>query len=927
MMPTVHITANSRLTGFLKQALLADQWATQSVAKTPAVMTWNQWWQEWEQEALLSGRLALNAWPSKRLSAFEAQLIWESLVDDKIQAEPQLALLNETATAKQLYQAWCFWSEYFDDQDEQTIFQTDEVRLFLALKDDYQKRLKEQNWQDDVLTMQWRLRWLQERPVTSARFVLHGFDEITPFMQQWMNRLREAGNEVMIAEADEAPARQQRRYAAMNPQDEMQQAALWCAETLQRLGETKAAKDIRIGVVAPNLNDIQQGFSALLDEVLFQRFGQALPLKTGRRVLYNVSLGESLANTPIVQNALQTLNLALLPDKRLSYADWSAWLVSPYTLGALPQRQKADAQLRRLQWASFKWPNLVTWLEQQENHWPTLLPKPLMTVLQKISAKSSDRKYTGRLSLHAFLERVERVLQQFQWGGSRPERALTSIETQQKEAFLECLGRFSQLHLGDEAQNAQAWLNLLKRFVAETVHQPQTKDVVPIQVVGMLEAGGQTFDALWVLGLTDEAWPRPPSPNPFLPMPMQRERAVPRADAQRELQYAQKITRRLAASAEQVVWSYATQLEDRVALPSPLLNLPSLAMAEPYPARDYRSLAVAQYQQAAPIEWEEDAQAPPVPLGERAPGGSGILTAQNKCPLMAFIDFRLGARQQLEDVAEGMRANHLGTLVHEVLEAFWRDVQTQNTLLALDDDNLVAKLHTFLDEAMQPLMQQFDDHYLALEKERITELLMNWLALEKQRPSFKVVAFEEVHTPTIAGIEFKIKIDRVDAVLAEEGENSGEAVSVILDYKTGKASVKDLLKEPIEAPQLAVYLHAYRDAVAGLGYGILHSDDGVRFNTLVADDGVMLKDRSQLVFAKESGKEGGDYEGVTWTDFLNGLRDEVEALAESIQQGRAEMTFRDEKDLAYAAGALALRLPEVKSQLAKAGWQGSEEDA
>lgn len=919
MKNVVHITANSRLSRFLKQQLLADQWQGKTVVKTPEVMTWSQWWTQWQQATLLRRELPLEELPHKTLSAFEAQLVWEQLLEEKLQQQPELALLNQTATAKQLYQAWCFFAEYFPAPVFDDIFITEEVRLFLDLKTAYLAELEKHHWVDAVLQQQQQLAHLKTIGHLPESFQLHGFDELSPFMKQWIKIVEAHGSEVyQVNDDSQVTAKQQRLYSALNPQDEIQQIALWCAEQLKQQSETKPLHAIRIAIVAPNLAEVQQSLSWTLDEVLYQQFGQALPLKPARHTLYNISLGTPLAQTPIVKNALQTLSFAMMPDKPLTYADWSSWLTSPYTLGSLVQRQKSDVRCRRLQWASFKWPNLLKAIQLKDTEKDRIrLPKPLMKTLEK----AAEAPQLTSLSLSQFITQAEKQLQEFRWAESSKERALSSIEMQQKETFLEALAAFAQLNMTQIKQPVSVWLGLLKRYLNETVHQPQTQGLIPIQIMGTLEAGGQAFDALWVMGLTDEAWPRPPNPNPFLPMALQRAQGVPRADALRELDYAKQITLRLVKSSPEVVWSYPQQLDDRVALPSPLLKLDELKTAQTYDPKPYQSLANQLWAQGQPLEWVEDIRGPEVPLGTRVPGGSGILTAQNKCPLMAFMDYRLGARQQLEEVEEGMRSNHLGTLVHAVLEAFWRQVRTQHNLLDMDEKAVSELVLQLLEDAMAPLTHQFDAHYLSLEQHRIHQLILEWLVLERNRPNFKVVAFEETHTPTIGGIEFNLKIDRVDEVFDAE---TGELSRLILDYKTGKASVGDLLKEPIEAPQLAVYLHAYHEAVAGLGYGILHSDDGVKFNTLISDEGVMLKDRSQQVFAKLAAKEGGDFDGMNWSDFLQALRDEVSELAAQIQQGQAEMTFRKETDLNYAASLLALRLPEVIAQMGEQGLMDEE---
>ncbi len=57
-----------------------------------------------------------------------------------------------------------------------------------------------------------------------------------------------------------------------------------------------------------------------------------------------------------------------------------------------------------------------------------------------------------------------------------------------------------------------------------------------VQILGILEAGGLLFDALWISGLDDSNWPAQPKPNPFIPKRLQRELKMPHASAERELE-------------------------------------------------------------------------------------------------------------------------------------------------------------------------------------------------------------------------------------------------------------------------------------------------------------------------------------------------------------------------------------------------------
>ena len=139
-----------------------------------------------------------------------------------------------------------------------------------------------------------------------------------------------------------------------------------------------------------------------------------------------------------------------------------------------------------------------------------------------------------------------------------------------------------------------------------------------------------------------------------------------------------------------------------------------------------------------------------MPPGEDLPGGVGILTAQSQCPLMAFLDYRLGARYGLETVEEGVPRHHLGTLVHEVLEQFWRQHQTQQGLLNLSQDQLRDDVAERVRQGLADLGDHYPASLLTLEQQRLTELILRWLALEAQRSPFEVVAFEQAYPVTLA---------------------------------------------------------------------------------------------------------------------------------------------------------------------------------
>ncbi|WP_127470349.1 PD-(D/E)XK nuclease family protein [Thiomicrorhabdus aquaedulcis] len=955
---TVILTANSRLAQSLKHDALGDR----AVSVLPQIMSFSQWWNAWLDEVILAGELSLEQMSQRHLNAFEAQVLWEEVLQQELNEWVKLSadnlvqeddipepieLLNPSSTAKQLYQAWSLQQGWLDDALWQTTLAqggtSKEVALFERCQQRYRQLLQRHNWLDEPLLSQQRLVWLaQGKGRLPLAFNVVGFDELTPELLAWQTIVQQRGVKAIIELPTLSTAAIQTQntahalYMAADAVDEAQQVALWCVEQWQRLSQCKDSNQnpnqknlrIKIGVVAPNLADHKALLTQALDEQLYLAGLQPLRSVSVQPPFYNLSLGEPLSQLPLVKNALLGVELLLQPHKTCSFANWSQWLISPYTLGDLNARQTLEAKWRGLQWAEFKWPKLL------DSATPAL-QEPGLAKFKNALEQQANITLASRLTLREFVQAVRACLDLF----NQPLRTLNSDEYQQNKALQSALEAFSRLLFLKPSARLGDWLSRLKRFLGEQVHQSQSKGLQPIQLMGVLEAGGQHFDALWVMGLTDEAWPRSPNPNPFLPMRLQRQAGLPRCDALRELVYAQSITARLKTAATNTVWSYPQQTAGAVLLPSPLL---SEMLTTPYVPRPYQTLAQWSFMQrdvAAPLEWIEDAQAPAMPEHSQAPGGTSILAAQSQCPLMAFIDYRLGARYGLQTVTDGLQNTHQGTLIHWVLERFWQVTRTQSALLALSQTALEARLNELITQAFSELHGQLTAAYLHIEQARIGELCLAWLNLEKTRPSFEVVALETQQLIHLAGIEFKVIIDRVDRVNAQ----SGTPQMVILDYKTGAANITNLLKTPTKAPQLAVYLHALQSLdsvsdlndlkdfndmnnIGGIGYGLLHSDDGAKISALCQAADILPDSRTITVFSKLADKEGGDYYQVAWSDFLDALREQVFTLALHIKQGVAPMQFDRLEDVQYAHGRLALRLPEVAAQLNQVGALKGEAD-
>ena len=212
-----------------------------------------------------------------------------------------------------------------------------------------------------------------------------------------------------------------------------------------------------------------------------------------------------------------------------------------------------------------------------------------------------------------------------------------------------------------------------------------------------------------------------------------------------------------------------------------------------------------------------------------ARGGSSILKNQALCPFRAFASNRLGA-EGLETPADGISPMLHGSLVHSVLEYFWKETKTQSALLLMDDESLGARVREHVNDVVNKekgLKQR--RAFCEVEANRLYRQVMDYLALEKEREPFEVVGFEQKILPEIEGQTIRLFIDRIDRL------PSGE--EIIIDYKTGKVEPKKWFGDRPEDPQLPLYAISAEKTPAAVVFGIVR-DDGCGYKGVVKQEGL-----------------------------------------------------------------------------------------
>ncbi len=589
---------------------------------------------------------------------------------------------------------------------------------------------------------------------TPRRVVAYAFDILPPQTREFLARFT-------LEECKPEPrAGSTTRLAVSSAREEIEKAAAWARARLEQGRQ-------RIGVVVPELAQRRKEVVRVFSRVMQPGFN--LPGAAKAPLPFNVSLGEPLADFPLVDAALALIRFSF---QEIGFAQASRLVRSPFLGGAdseMAPRARLDAKLRQRLEAAVSLPKLIA---------ATDFCPALRSLLERVFALKSE----GRQSAGAWARHFSALLEAAGFPGERP---LDSGEFQARAKWHETLGELARLERISRDFSVQEAFSILKNLCADTLFQPESPDA-PIQVLGALESAGLRFDCLWVSGLSDEAWPLEARPNPFIAVALQKRAGIPQASAEASLALGRRITEEWQACAAEVVFSHATKQDDRDLAPSPLIAaLPEGALEIPAFPR-FRDLLFSKKN----LVHVEDGRGPAVPSG-KVRGGTRVLADHAACPFRAFARWRLAA-EPLEEPVPGPDARERGSLLHALMRHLWTDLKSSSNLR----QNLAPVIARAADAAVKEA--QLEGRFAELERVRLARLAGEWLELEKTRPDFEVAAVEQPRSVHVAGLEFSSRIDRMDR-LADGGH-------ALIDYKTGnRVTPKDWEPPRPDDPQLPLY--------------------------------------------------------------------------------------------------------------------------
>lgn len=761
------LTPNSRLSRYLRRECAEQFMESDSDAIVmPSIMPVQSWLQNVYRDH--SYRFEASA---LFLSVHQERLIWQTMIAN---TEQGAALLQTEPTAKLVQQAYRMlidWRVPLSALNEHDNVDTKALGEWIIGFEDYCAQNHVISSAKIITLLTDNIQHLSAIP--STPLILYAFDEISPALAHFFERLGEQQATIEHYKPNNA-AVSQHSLEYRDIKEEVFAMAHWAKQAYQACPKQK------ILCVVPNLTHIRpliiKTFANVFSPGDFFSFNHA-------QTIYNISGGYQLAQAPVIYLALKILQLN---SHSITIDSLTLLLTTPFISGFLAEdseRAQFDFIQRERNFPVLTGSSIIEAINVFTKI--PLLQKQFTAFIEGIDALPKTQ------TLSFWQNKIYQLLTLIGWPG---ERSLNSEEHQQVKRFYNLIQELPTLDLNNRSFSYGEAVTLLRELARNTLFEIESFDG-PVQVLGLLEAAGISNDKLWLMHLDDETWPARPNPNPFIAFPLQSQYRMPHCNAARELDFAKRFMTSLRMSNAECYYSYHRHEDDKLLSKSPLLNDPTIIRIDPINLdRSQPILPIQIIKEGIQLIYDDKGPA----LEETvAKGGTGLFKSQAACPFQAFARYRLRAKP-LPTPEIGLTYAERGILLHHCLDKLWKALGSQTVLLQLAYEKLSVLVKRVVEETIEALFShRLQPVFKSLELTRLQILLLAWLALEKNRPPFEIVAHEQSRQIQIGQLNVNIKLDRLDML--------ANGQKLIIDYKSGLPSLADWFGERPKEPQLPLY--------------------------------------------------------------------------------------------------------------------------
>lgn len=822
------------------------------------------------------------------ISDHQSRLLWQQVIEESKRNDDDLILLNVQQTVRAIQRSWKLSHDWQIDFQLLRESGLQDSQQFARWADGYRAKLQQRQFVDSVsllaeleaLVEQGKLR------LPFKEFIWYGFDLMTDAQLHWQSLSQKLATHEH-RQPNRLPTQvQYLRYA--NVQTELETVFLKARQRVE------ADSTVRVQVVVPDLERQRSRVQAAAEKVFYQ--GQA-PLELDESdLVYRFSLGRPLSEWAAITAALRLLPL-LRGHVNLVDLRW-LWRnpflhQNKHFVGDLVA---LEAALQRARVSRVPLSELSNYLDKAAVAESAPLRKFLADLLSyiadlehRLGLSKAESGYRS-LDFTTWREVFQGWLDLWAWGTGGESQ--TSTQYQLEEAWQNLLADFQSLRRVQAAAGLSRALELLTQLARERVFQPKAA-AAPIFISGVLDALGGNADICYLTGMHD-AYPAAPRVDPFLANALRDSARFPAANPVRYFEQSKKVLENLVHSATLCEISFA-QYDEQDADIKRLVS--SLYREEIF--NDVEHAASEPEELFAALQEFVDDDGESLAAGARLRNGITIFKDQSNCPFRAFAKHRLACSEE-QEAEFGLDHMDRGNIVHTVLEVIWRELGSQSKLQSLSEaGELNALIATCCQRAVTEFAEQLSpdkQKLLQLEIPRLEALMREWLAIELQRPGrFTIAQLEEKEAHSVAGIDFRFSIDRIDRM--EDGS------LLIIDYKTGSVSRNDWQGERLRDPQLPLYWQAVRDKqsspAAGIAFGKVRRH-AVGFEEL-ATEGVFNRGAA---YARRYAE--------TWQECQAQWPAQFEQLAADFKAGYAAVDPIDDKSCQYCELQALCRINQSK---------------